>query len=64
MFINCIIPHSLTILQVLSWNVSGDEEINEKSLELFTILDPKPDVLVVGFGNLQQFKPEVSTAAD
>jgi len=36
--------------QVLSWNVSGAEDISEESLALFTILDPKLDVLVIGHG--------------
>jgi len=36
--------------QVLAWNVSGAEDISEESLALFTILDPKLDVLVIGHG--------------
>merc|ERR1719449_5459 len=37
--------------QVLLWNVDGPEDINEDSLALFTILDPKIDVLIIGFGD-------------
>uniref|UniRef100_A0A1B6CZ84 NADH dehydrogenase [ubiquinone] 1 alpha subcomplex assembly factor 3 n=2 Tax=Clastoptera arizonana TaxID=38151 RepID=A0A1B6CZ84_9HEMI len=33
---------------VMSWNVKGDEDINENSLSLFTNLDPKLDILVIG----------------
>ena len=45
-----------TMLSVLSlffavWNVEGPEDITEESLSLFTILDPKIDVLIVGYGD-------------
>ena len=33
------------------WNVEGPEDITEESLSLFTILDPKIDVLIVGYGD-------------
>ena len=33
------------------WNVDGPEDITEESLSLFTILDPKIDVLIVGYGD-------------
>lgn len=36
---------------VMSWNVTAFEEINEKSLSLFCILQPKIDVLVIGTGD-------------
>lgn len=36
---------------VLSWNVTNVNDINEESLSLFTVLDPKIDILVVGVGN-------------
>jgi len=35
---------------VLSWRVRSHEDITEESLSLFKILDPKVDVLVVGYG--------------
>ena len=45
-----------TMFSVLSlffavWNVEGPEDITEESLSLFTILDPKIDVLIVGYGD-------------
>ena len=33
------------------WNVEGPQDINEDSLSLFTILDPKIDVLIIGYGD-------------
>ncbi|EDW74788.1 uncharacterized protein Dwil_GK15710 [Drosophila willistoni] len=36
---------------VLSWNVNTFEDINEQSLSLFPILDPKLDVLIIGIGD-------------
>ena len=38
------------------WNVEGPEDINEDSLALFTVLDPKIDVLVVGYGSPETYK--------
>lgn len=35
----------------MSWNVKSFEDINEKSLSLFCILEPKIDVLVIGTGD-------------
>lgn len=35
----------------MSWNVSNYEEINEESLSLFCMLEPKIDVLVIGIGD-------------
>ncbi|XP_061174757.1 uncharacterized protein LOC133183880 [Saccostrea echinata] len=37
--------------EVLHWNVKGIEDINEASLSLFTLIDPKVDVLLIGVGN-------------
>jgi len=34
----------------LSWNVSGVEGITKESLSLFTVLEPKIDILVIGVG--------------
>lgn len=39
---------------VLSWNISGVEDINEESLHLFTILEPKLDLIVLGIGDTLQ----------
>ncbi|XP_046542666.1 NADH dehydrogenase [ubiquinone] 1 alpha subcomplex assembly factor 3-like [Haliotis rubra] len=36
---------------VLHWNVSGPEDISQDSLSLFTILEPKIDILVLGIGD-------------
>lgn len=36
---------------MLSWNVAELDDINEQSLSLFSILDPKIDILVVGIGD-------------
>ncbi|CAA9997632.1 unnamed protein product [Nesidiocoris tenuis] len=41
---------------ILSWNVEDDDDITEESLDLFAILSPKPDVLIVGFGGTSVFK--------
>ena len=38
------------------WHVEGPEDINEDSLSLFTVLDPKIDVLVVGYGDQDSYK--------
>lgn len=38
---------------VLSWNVESHEDITEESLSLFTALEPKIDLLVVGIGDQQ-----------
>lgn len=35
----------------MSWNVSSEEDINEESLSLFYILDPRIEVLVLGIGD-------------
>lgn len=36
---------------VLSWKVGGLVDVNEESLSLFTVLEPKLDVLVLGVGS-------------
>merc|ERR1711915_261288 len=36
---------------VLGWVVDGPEDITEESLSLFTVLDPKLDVLIIGYGS-------------
>lgn len=35
----------------MSWNVRNFEDVNEKSLSLFCVLEPKIDVLVIGSGD-------------
>ena len=44
---------------MLSWNISDYEEINEKTLSLFCVLEPKIDVLVIGIGD-QPLTPKFS----
>lgn len=44
---------------VLSWNVGSAEDINEDSLSLFCVLEPKIDILVIGIGD-QQVTPTFS----
>ncbi|CAH1400504.1 unnamed protein product [Nezara viridula] len=34
----------------LSWNVSGDHDINRNSLAVFNLIEPKLDLLIIGFG--------------
>ncbi|GAB1609671.1 NADH dehydrogenase [ubiquinone] 1 alpha subcomplex assembly factor 3-like [Argonauta hians] len=36
---------------ILHWNVGGPEDINEDSLSLFCLLEPRPDILILGVGN-------------
>lgn len=35
---------------VLSWNIDSIEDVNEDSLSLFGLLEPKLDILVLGMG--------------
>ncbi|EDV56881.1 NADH dehydrogenase [ubiquinone] 1 alpha subcomplex assembly factor 3 [Drosophila erecta] len=44
-------PISVFPRSVLSWNVNSFEDINEDSLSLFPILEPKIDVLIIGIGD-------------
>lgn len=37
--------------EVLHWNVKDFNDINEASLSLFTLLDPKVDILLIGLGH-------------
>lgn len=52
-------PMALFSRTVMSWNVSNYEEINEDSLSLFCLLEPKVDVLVIGIGD-QSVTPDFS----
>ncbi len=36
---------------IYSWNVEDHNEINEKSLSIFNLLDPKIDILIIGTGD-------------
>lgn len=45
---------------VLHWNVTKPDEINEASLSLFLILEPKLDILILGIGDRgNQISPDV-----
>jgi len=35
---------------VLRWNVEDSDDITEESLALFTLLDPRPDIIIIGHG--------------
>ncbi|XP_076631887.1 NADH dehydrogenase [ubiquinone] 1 alpha subcomplex assembly factor 3 [Colletes latitarsis] len=41
-------PVALFPKAILSWNVKNGENINKETLSLFLVLDPKPDVIVIG----------------
>lgn len=49
--INVVGPMAIFPRTVLSWNVGALEEINEASLSLFAVLEPKIDILVLGVGD-------------
>ena len=36
---------------MFSWRVLDFLEVNERSLSLFTIIEPKPDILIIGYGD-------------
>lgn len=45
---------------VMHWNVKDSDAINEESLSLFTLLYPKPDILILGVGDIgKKVHPEV-----
>ncbi|XP_055390461.1 NADH dehydrogenase [ubiquinone] 1 alpha subcomplex assembly factor 3 [Condylostylus longicornis] len=52
-------PMAIFSKSVLSWNVNEYRDINEDSLSLFGILEPKLDILVIGIGN-EKVTPEIS----
>ncbi|XP_012263944.2 NADH dehydrogenase [ubiquinone] 1 alpha subcomplex assembly factor 3 [Athalia rosae] len=47
-------PIALFPRSILNWRVSGIAEINAESLSLFAVLEPRPDVLVIGIGNYER----------
>ncbi|KAK6634694.1 hypothetical protein RUM43_012096 [Polyplax serrata] len=49
-----LFPHSL-----LSWHVTNAKYVNEDSLTLFKILEPKLDILIFGYGSQTDYTPEV-----
>ena len=36
---------------VLSWRIMDFLEVNERALSIFTIIEPKPDILILGYGD-------------
>lgn len=52
-------PMAIFPRTVLSWNVGAADEIKEESLSLFSILEPKIDILVVGVGD-EKITPKFS----
>jgi len=45
---------------VLGWRIRGVEDINEDALSLFTLLDPRLDLLVIGHGGQAGVRDPVS----
>ncbi|XP_050412419.1 NADH dehydrogenase [ubiquinone] 1 alpha subcomplex assembly factor 3 [Patella vulgata] len=45
---------------VLHWNINTAQEINENSLSLFPLLEPKLDILLIGIGDRgEQYDPDI-----
>ena len=36
---------------VLSWKVMDFLQVNERALSIFTIIEPKPDIVIIGYGD-------------
>lgn len=51
-------PMAIFPRTVLSWNIASLEDVNENSLRLFYVLEPKIDILVIGTGD-EVVTPEV-----
>lgn len=41
--------------QALCWNITSGKHINEATLSLFTVLEPKPDLLIIGLDDKYDF---------
>lgn len=39
----------------ICWNIASGKHINEASLSLFTVLEPKPDLLIIGLDDKYDF---------
>ena len=60
--IKIIGPCAIFPRSALHWNVGSLEDVNEESLSLFTLLDPKLDILILGVGeqeNLAKINPAI-----
>ncbi|XP_037032096.1 NADH dehydrogenase [ubiquinone] 1 alpha subcomplex assembly factor 3 [Bradysia coprophila] len=49
--LNVIGPMAIFPRTVMSWNIATADDINEESLSLFQVLDPKIEILVIGIGD-------------
>lgn len=49
-------PCAIFPRSILQWNVRDVEDISEESLSLFTMLDPKLDILVIGVGDYEDVR--------
>lgn len=54
-------PMAIFPRSVLSWNVCTVDDINEDSLSLFWVLEPKIEILVIGVGE-EQVTPALANA--
>ena len=60
--IKIIGPCAIFPRSALHWNVQSIQDVNEESLSLFSLLDPKLDILVLGVGeqeNLSKINPAI-----
>ncbi|XP_012521896.1 NADH dehydrogenase [ubiquinone] 1 alpha subcomplex assembly factor 3 [Monomorium pharaonis] len=48
-------PTVLFPRNAICWNIKSSRHINEASLSLFTVLEPKPDLLVIGLDDKYEF---------
>lgn len=44
---------------ILNWNIPGIENVNEESLSLFTLMSPKVDIIVFGYGDANALPVDV-----
>jgi NADH dehydrogenase [ubiquinone] 1 alpha subcomplex assembly factor 3 len=45
---------------IYSWNIEDEKEITEKSLSIFPMIEPKPDILIIGYGSkTNKIDPEI-----
>ncbi|KAL0121928.1 hypothetical protein PUN28_007014 [Cardiocondyla obscurior] len=49
-------PTILFPRHAVCWNIASSRHINEASLSLFTVLEPKPDLLVIGLDDQYDFE--------
>ena len=49
-------PIAIFPTSVLCWNVKAGKDINEGALSLFSILEPKPDIIVLGLETTYDYR--------